>query len=209
MITKNVTIKSRVNVVLRGDIQSEFITFNNLIDGKEHFAIRFGEIKQNHSTLVRVHSECLTGDVFGSGRCDCGDQLKEAVNLLSHEGGYLLYMRQEGRGIGLYSKLDAYLLQDSGLDTFEANRALHLPEDGRDYEPAAQMLKALGLSATRLLTNNPVKVKDLIHFGIDITEQVPTSVFISPYNKKYLQAKVTKQNHMLDIVSETIATQGL
>ncbi|WP_454698574.1 GTP cyclohydrolase II RibA [Arthrobacter humicola] len=147
--------------------------------------------------LVRLHSECLTGDVFGSQRCDCGPQLREAVEKISATGGFLLYLRQEGRGIGLYSKLDAYALQDTGLDTYEANVALGHGEDERDYTAAAQMLGALGAASVRLLTNNPDKAAQLAALGISVTEQVPTGVHLSPANHAYLAAKRDRTAHTL------------
>jgi GTP cyclohydrolase II len=138
---------------------------------------------------VRVHSECLTGDVLGSRRCDCGPQLHDSLDLLDAAGGYLLYLRQEGRGIGLYAKLDAYTLQDTGLDTFDANLALGFPEDARDYTVAAQMLAALGVREVRLLTNNPDKTAQLTRLGVRVAEQVPMTVHVTPANRGYLAAK--------------------
>ena len=141
------TVRTRVAVPLRfGDgysVDAELVTFHGLTDGQEHLAVVLGE--PGATPLVRLHSECLTGDVFGSARCDCGPQLREAVERIADRGGVLLYLRQEGRGIGLYNKLDAYALQDQGLDTYAANAALGLPEDARDYTAAAQMLQALGI----------------------------------------------------------------
>jgi len=146
---------------------------------------------------VRLHSECLTGDVFGSGRCDCGEQLDEAIDRINQEGGYILYLRQEGRGIGLYSKLDAYALQDQGYDTYQANEMLHLPEDGRDFGVAAEMLKAVGVTKLRLLTNNPDKAKQLIEHGIDVVELVPTKVHMNQHNRQYLETKARRKHHTL------------
>ncbi|HEV7653368.1 MAG TPA: GTP cyclohydrolase II [Mycobacteriales bacterium] len=165
-------------------------TFDGLVDGEEHLAVGLGELADDTVPLVRPHSECLTGDVFGSQRCDCGPQLREAVERIAGVGGYVLYLRQEGRGIGLYSKLDAYALQDAGLDTYEANLALGHGEDERDYTAAAQMLAALGIERMALLTNNPDKTEQLEHLGLTITEQVPTGVHRSPANAAYLAAKV-------------------
>jgi len=145
--------------------------------------------------LVRLHSECLTGDVFGSQRCDCGPQLRESLERISASGGYLLYLRQEGRGIGLYPKLDAYSLQDLGLDTYEANVALGYREDERDYTAAAQMLLALGAGAVALLTNNPDKVAQLRGLGIDVVDRVPTAVHRSAANSRYLAAKSQRAAH--------------
>jgi GTP cyclohydrolase II len=167
-------------------------TFNGLVDGREHLALGLGNWKEaldREPTLVRPHSECLTGDVFGSQRCDCGPQLREAVERIAGVGGFLLYLRQEGRGIGLYTKLDAYALQDKGLDTYEANLALGHGEDERDYTPAAQMLRALGANRVALLTNNPDKAEQLTRLGVQVSEVVPTGVYLSPANAGYLAAK--------------------
>ncbi|WP_405010593.1 GTP cyclohydrolase II [Kitasatospora sp. NBC_01539] len=165
-------------------------TFHGLADGAEHLALALGEPTPATGTpLVRLHSECLTGDVFGSARCDCGPQLRESVERIAEAGGYLLYLRQEGRGIGLYNKLDAYALQDSGLDTYQANTALGLPEDGRDYTAAAQMLTALGATGIRLLSNNPDKAAQLGALGIEVADRVPTGVHLSDSNVRYLRTK--------------------
>ncbi|MGL5816152.1 MAG: GTP cyclohydrolase II [Phycicoccus sp.] len=147
--------------------------------------------------LVRLHSECLTGDVFGSQRCDCGAQLREAVERIADAGGYLLYLRQEGRGIGLYAKLDAYALQDVGLDTYEANLALGFHADARDYTAAAQMLHALGASEVALLSNNPDKAEQLSRLDVTVTERVRTQVHRSPANAAYLHTKATRGAHTL------------
>ena len=147
--------------------------------------------------LVRPHSECLTGDVLGSQRCDCGPQLREAVERITEAGGFLLYLRQEGRGIGLYAKLDAYALQDAGLDTYQANRALGYAEDERDYTVAAQMLQALGLTRVALLSNNPDKAAQLGRLGVTVTERVPTRLHLSAANAGYLAAKARHGGHTL------------
>lgn len=182
---------------------AQFITFDGLADGKEHLAIRFaGPSGGEAIPLVRVHSECLTGDVFGSGRCDCGSQLKEAIRFMSQRGGLLLYLRQEGRGIGLYRKLDAYVLQDRGFDTFEANRLLGEHEDARDYTAAFQMLRALGLRQIRLLSNNPDKANQLRALGLESVEMEPTGVHRTAQNDKYLRAKVLKGGHRIDFHDE-------
>jgi GTP cyclohydrolase II len=149
--------------------------------------------------LVRVHSECLTGDVFGSDRCDCGPQLRESVERVAAAGGLLLYLRQEGRGIGLYGKLDAYALQDEGLDTYDANLALGFGADERDYTVAAQMLLALGVPRITLLTNNPDKVAQLRMLGIDVAAQLPTGVHLNDTNAAYLATKVRRQQHTLEL----------
>jgi GTP cyclohydrolase II len=183
------------------------VTFDGLVDGREHLAIGLG----SHATvparvtpdgrppLVRIHSECLTGDVLGSRRCDCGPQLLEAVKRISGAGGYLLYLRQEGRGIGLYAKLDAYALQDAGLDTYEANRALGFDHDERDYTVAAQMLAALEVDRVRLLSNNPDKAAQLDAWGVTVAERVPTAVHVCATNARYLAAKARHGAHTLDL----------
>ena len=176
---------------------ADVFTFTGLADGREHLALGLGDHRGSSTPLVRPHSECLTGDVFGSERCDCGPQLREAVERITATGGYLLYLRQEGRGIGLYAKLDAYALQDHGLDTYEANRALGRGEDERDYTPAVQMLRALGADRVRLLTNNPDKSRQLGALGIEVAEQVPTGVHVSQSNVRYLRAKVEHTGHSL------------
>jgi GTP cyclohydrolase II len=196
-------IRSRVAVPLKfADgyrTTAEVITFDGLADGKEHLALALGDAFGAEVPLVRPHSECLTGDVFGSERCDCGPQLREAVERIAGVGGFLLYLRQEGRGIGLYAKLDAYALQDLGMDTYEANRALGHADDERDYTAAAQMLTALGVGAVDLLTNNPDKPAQLRSFGVDVRDVVPTSVHASAANVRYLQAKVTHTAHTIDL----------
>lgn len=182
-------------------------SFHGLVDGREHLAIGLGEWAQPwhgrsvspNVPLVRPHSECLTGDVFGSERCDCGPQLREAVERIAAVGGLVLYLRQEGRGVGLYAKLDAYALQDAGLDTYEANVALGHREDERDYTVAAQMLFALGIRRVALLTNNPDKVAQLDRLGVTITERVSTGVHLSPSNANYLAAKASRGGHALEI----------
>ncbi|MBW6436721.1 GTP cyclohydrolase II [Actinoplanes hulinensis] len=178
---------------------AEVITFTGLADGKEHLALALGDVAEAGVPLVRMHSECMTGDVFGSQRCDCGPQLREAVEQIAETGGYLLYLRQEGRGIGLYAKLDAYALQDLGMDTYEANRALGHGDDERDYTAAAQMLQALGAPVVDLLTNNPDKSRQLRDLGVEVRAVRRTGVHASPVNVRYLQAKVTHTQHTIDL----------
>ena len=150
-------------------------------------------------TLVRLHSECLTGDAFGSLRCDCGPQLENALDTIKSNGwGCLLYLRQEGRGIGLHSKIQAYNLQDKGFDTLEANLELGLPGDARDYELAAEILRAIGVEEVCLLTNNPNKVNQLKKYNINVVERMPLVVGVGEYNRKYLQTKVIKMGHEID-----------
>jgi GTP cyclohydrolase II len=171
------------------------ITFDGLVDGREHLALALGT--PDAVPLVRPHSECLTGDVFGSERCDCGAQLREAVERIADTGGYLLYLRQEGRGIGLYDKVDAYALQDRGLDTYEANVALGHDADERDYTVAAQMLLALGAPQVALLSNNPDKAAQLTALGVTVRQRVPTAVHLSPANVGYLVTKARRGDHTL------------
>ncbi|SDN88944.1 GTP cyclohydrolase II [Actinacidiphila guanduensis] len=195
------SVRTQVSVPVRfsdgWSTTADVFTFTGLVDGKEHIALGLGDYREADVPLVRPHSECLTGDVFGSERCDCGPQLREAVERIAAVGGYLLYLRQEGRGIGLYAKLDAYALQDQGLDTYEANLALGRGEDERDYTAAAQMLAALGTSRVRLLTNNPDKSLQLGALGVEVAEQVPTGVHVSDSNVRYLRAKVEHTGHSL------------
>ncbi|MBA4860884.1 GTP cyclohydrolase II [Streptomyces sp. PSKA54] len=197
------TVRSRVRIPLRfADgyaVTAEAVTFHGLADGAEHVALVLGDPTGSDTPLVRLHSECLTGDVFGSARCDCGPQLREAVQRIDAAGGILLYLRQEGRGIGLYNKLDAYALQDTGLDTYEANTALGLPEDARDYTAAAQMLTALGVRKLDLLSNNPDKARQLDDLGILVRTTVPTGVFATGSSVRYLQAKAQHTGHTIEL----------
>jgi GTP cyclohydrolase II len=184
-------VRTQVTVPLRFPdgyaTTAQVMSFTGLVDGAEHLALQLG--RPDGVPLVRPHSECLTGDVFGSQRCDCGPQLREAVERITAAGGYLLYLRQEGRGIGLYDKLDAYALQDTGLDTYEANLALGHAADERDYTAAAQMLRALGVSTLSLLSNNPDKAAQLRRLGLTVAEWVPTGLHLSESNAGYLSAK--------------------
>ncbi len=186
---------------------ADVVTFHGLVDGQEHLLLGLGDWRGRlaglaaggEAPLVRPHSECLTGDVFGSERCDCGPQLREAVERITEAGGFLLYLRQEGRGIGLYAKLDAYALQDAGLDTYEANLALGRGEDERDYRAAAQMLLAVGADRIRLLSNNPDKAAQLAAHGIGVDERVATGVHLSAANRRYLAVKRDHTAHTLDL----------
>ena len=172
------------------------------IDHKEHVALTIGAIDDGEPVLVRAHSECLTGDVFGSSRCDCGEQLAESLRLLQEEGrGVLLYLRQEGRGIGLANKISAYALQERGLDTVQANHALGLPEDVRDYWMAAEMLLDLGVRRTRLLTNNPAKIEGLERYGVEVVKRVPLRISPNPSNVGYLRTKREKMGHLFPMVA--------
>jgi 3,4-dihydroxy 2-butanone 4-phosphate synthase/GTP cyclohydrolase II len=176
----------------------DVVGFRSLVDGKHHVAMIKGEIDGQEDVLVRVHSECLTGDVFHSLRCDCGQQLEDALRRIEIEGeGVLLYLSQEGRGIGLLNKLRAYKLQEQGLDTVDANIELGLPADLRDYGIGAQILVDLGLSSIRLLTNNPKKIVGLEGYGLRVTEQLPIQHPATPYNQEYLRAKRDRLGHRL------------
>jgi 3,4-dihydroxy 2-butanone 4-phosphate synthase/GTP cyclohydrolase II len=180
------------------------VGFRNELDNSEHLALIKGEIDPDREILVRVHSECLTGDVFGSFRCDCGDQLKKALQMIEEEGlGVVIYLRQEGRGIGFANKLKAYALQDKGFDTVEANEELGFQPDLRDYGVGAQILVALGVRKMRLMTNNPKKIIGLEGYGLTIAGRIPIEIPPRPENERYLLTKCEKLGHLMRIRSKT------
>jgi 3,4-dihydroxy 2-butanone 4-phosphate synthase/GTP cyclohydrolase II len=192
-------VKREVEVKLPtayGDFRA--VAYRSLVDGKHHIALVKGEVDGGDDVLVRVHSECLTGDVFHSLRCDCGEQLESALAMIEHEGsGVLLYLAQEGRGIGLLNKLHAYKLQEEGLDTVDANLKLGLPADLRDYGIGAQILVDLGLSTIRIMTNNPKKIVGLEGYGLQVTDQIPIQHAPNEHNLAYLNAKKERMGHLL------------
>ncbi|QIH33415.1 GTP cyclohydrolase II RibA [Sphingobacterium sp. DR205] len=182
-------------------VNSTFISFydSEEIQTKEHFVIGLGDFESAEIPLVRIHSECITGDTFHSMRCDCGKQLTEAIDAISNIGGYVIYLRQEGRGIGLFNKFKAYLLQDEGFDTYEANHKLGFISDHRSFDIAADILKALGANKINLLSNNIRKRNALEEAGIEVNEMVSTGVYLNEYNQKYLIAKKNSGNHKLNL----------
>ncbi|ARP38562.1 GTP cyclohydrolase II [Vibrio syngnathi] len=195
-------VRARIDfkVGVTSSIDAELLSFHGLKTDKEHVAVIFKSAdKTQDIPLVRMHSECLTGDVFHSSRCDCGEQLDETIRIMGETGGVILYLRQEGRGIGLYNKIDAYRLQSEGMNTYEANNYLGFGDDLRDFTEAAEMLRALGTTKIRLVTNNPKKINELKSFGIEIEEVVNTSAHIKSGNESYLKAKVSHGKHNLDI----------
>ncbi len=202
---RRATVRRSVRMPLRmggGEVVDGVVhTFDGLVDDAEHLVVGLGVVQAGRVPLVRLHSECLTGDALGSARCDCGPQLAEAVERLSEVGGYLVYLRQEGRGIGLYNKIDAYALQDRGLDTFEANRALGFGDDERSYGVAAQMLLALGVDRVTLLTNNPDKVGQLHAAGVTVEDFLTTGLHLSPVNRRYLSAKAGHGHRLLGLLA--------
>jgi GTP cyclohydrolase II len=182
------------------DGEFTLLLYGNTEDNKDHLALVCGDIESQDDVLVRVHSECFTGDVLGSLRCDCGEQLDTSMRRVAEKGqGVIIYLRQEGRGIGLLSKLRAYNLQDEGYDTVEANRMLGHGADERDYEIAAMILEDLGVSSVRLLTNNPEKIENLTEYGIDISERAPLEPHVNRHNEDYLRTKVNRMRHILDL----------
>ncbi|MEL0310853.1 MAG: GTP cyclohydrolase II [Candidatus Poseidoniales archaeon] len=169
-------------------------------NGMEHALLYVDGFEESENPLIRIHSECLTGDAFGSMKCDCGPQLKKSMKLIQQEGaGAIVYLRQEGRGIGLESKIQAYALQDKGYDTLDANLALGHPADARDYSIAAKMLKKKGIKNVRLMTNNPLKIKGLVDNGIEVSDRVSHITGLSDENKEYLKTKSSRMGHLIDL----------
>lgn len=196
-------VRARValKVGMQSNVDAEIVSFRGLKTEKEHIAIIFQRADQIQDIpLVRMHSECLTGDVFHSSRCDCGEQLNETIDKMAISGGIILYLRQEGRGIGLYNKIDAYKLQSEGMNTYEANNYLGFGDDLRDFTEAAQMLTALNVQRVRLVTNNPKKSKELQDNGIDIVEVVHTAAHLKSDNENYLKAKASHGKHHLNLL---------
>jgi len=195
-------VRTRISlkVGISSNIPAEMVSFNELASDKEHVALIFSKADKSPKVpLVRIHSECLTGDVFHSSRCDCGEQLDEAIELMATEGGVILYLRQEGRGIGLYNKIDAYKLQSQGMNTYQANNHLGFGDDLRDFTEAGQMLEALNIGTLKLMTNNPIKVKALIDYGLTVEKEVNTSTHVKDGNEDYLKAKVDNAGHKLNL----------
>jgi 3,4-dihydroxy 2-butanone 4-phosphate synthase / GTP cyclohydrolase II len=189
------TASTRIPLQDKGDFN--MTVFSNQLEDAEHFALVKKSLVANKIPLVRIHSECITGDVFGSCKCDCGKQLEQSLTQIAQEGGVLIYLRQEGRGIGLANKLKAYALQEQGLDTVDANHELGLPVDNRDYAVAYQILKYFKMESIRLLTNNPLKIKALERYGVMVLERVPLEVEATQESHRYLKTKKEKMGHLL------------
>lgn len=193
----NAAASTRIPLQNKGDFK--MTVFANELDQAEHFALVKAPVLANRVPLVRIHSECITGDIFGSCKCDCGKQLEQSLSMIAEEGGILIYLRQEGRGIGLANKLKAYALQEQGLDTVDANHQLGLPVDSRDYAIAYQVLKYFGIDAIRLLTNNPSKIAAVDRYGIKVTERVPLEIEPTKESHRYLKTKKERMGHLLAI----------
>jgi GTP cyclohydrolase II len=203
-----------VRVVAVAELPTRFghfrlVGFWNNRDGKEHVAMVHGDVVGAGDVPVRLHSECLTGDVMGSLRCDCRDQLTEGLRTIQREGrGILLYLRQEGRGIGLLNKIRAYALQEKGLDTVEANQALGFRDDERDYAVAAHMLRSLGVKSVQVVTNNPDKIKQLEQHGVTVSGRIPHVIPPNEWNRFYLETKARRSGHLMDLTEERLPEQS-
>jgi GTP cyclohydrolase II len=207
-VLSSLAIGAEVTIPLSGGFPARFVIFRDEIGGTP-IAVVVGRPDLAEPVPVRLHSACLTGDVFGSRRCDCGDQLRLALSQLNQcGGGVILYLQQEGRGLGLVNKIRTYQLQDTGLDTVDANTVLGFDDDERDYEVAVRMLQMLGCTRVRLLTNNPAKLDGLAHAGIDVSGRVPLHGPINPDNRRYLTAKATRAGHKLDHLLGSVAETG-
>jgi len=194
-----VKIVARARVPLAVSEDAEIVMFRAEIGGEEHFAVLIGNGANSDTPLVRLHSQCITGDILGSLKCDCGEQLQAAMELMAQVGGgILVYLAQEGRDIGLLNKMRAYALQDDGLDTVDANHALGFETDERLFLPAARILQALNVSKIQLITNNPDKISQLGQHGISVTSRVPLALSTNPHNKNYLKTKKTRTGHLFD-----------
>ena len=207
-MSENIKIERIVSARIPTDLgEFNLILFNNDRDEKEHLAYIMGDVEGKEHVLVRVHSECFTGDVLGSQRCDCGEQLHMSIEMIAEEKlGVLVYMRQEGRGIGLLEKLRAYNLQDEGYDTVDANLILGHQPDIRGYSVTAAIIKDLGIKSIRLLTNNPTKIDNLKHLGIEMTERVQLKPTLNQNNERYIRTKVDRMNHLLDLPPSTLSS---
>jgi 3,4-dihydroxy 2-butanone 4-phosphate synthase/GTP cyclohydrolase II len=211
IISHRLKTERLVHRVAEANLPTEFgdfrvVAYRNDVDRREHVALIKGEVQGKQDVLVRMHSECLTGDVFHSQRCDCGQQLHASLRRIEREGeGVLVYMKQEGRGIGLLNKIRAYQLQESGMDTVEANEKLGFPADLRDYGIGVQVLLDLGIKSMRLMTNNPKKIIGLQGYGLSVTEQIPITVKPNRHNERYLKAKRDKLGHLIP-VDEIVAS---
>lgn len=201
-LKRNVSYLSKSNAA---NLPTDFgnfkvVSYRDEITGLEHLVLIKGTLKENDNVIARIHSECLTGDVFGSRKCDCGNQLRESMKIIEDNGsGIIIYLRQEGRGIGIFNKINAYNLQDKGKDTVEANLELGFNQDLREYSVAAQILKDLGVYKISLLTNNPLKINGLAEYGVEVVERIPIETEINKDNKNYIKTKIKKMSHMIGI----------
>ncbi|NTS76466.1 GTP cyclohydrolase II [Catenovulum sp. SM1970] len=194
-----VRARAVLKVGANSDIPAEIVSFTDFDRDNEHIAMVFGSADSaQDAPLVRIHSECLTGDVFHSSRCDCGEQLDESIQLMSQQGGIILYLRQEGRGIGLYNKIDAYVLQSQGMNTYEANEHLGFKDDERSFDDAVSMLQAMGVKKLKLMTNNPRKIKAM-EAEFELIEHVSTSIHLKEDNTQYLKTKKERGEHKLKL----------